>query len=488
MKKALLLLLPVWTVWTGAQAAAARQQPGRNLVDNPGFETPAGAGGLAAAWNTGFARPEVAPAFSIDSTVAHSGHSSARTTAQGSPGTLGYWTTTVKGIHAGTDDSGPTQLTVRGGDFLSDKHYRVSCFFKTQGIESPSRSVWIRVSWLDGEGREVFTQLLSRFVREGEWYRAEQVMAAPRPARGVTLQLALQWTPGGTVWWDDVSVEEAPAPAQRRIKVGTVSYQPPGRSTPERNRTFYAEKIAAAGKLGVDLLCLGEGITVVSTGRSYADVAEPVPGPTSRALGEAARKTRMYVVAGIYEREGPLIYNTALLIDREGNVAGKYRKTHLPETEVIAGLTPGSTYPVFRTDFGTLGIEICYDNFFPEVARNLALNGAEIILLPIWGDLRNQDYAWDVVARARAIDNAVFLVASIYSNRRSLIISPDGRILADTAWEEGLVTADINLDARTFERWLSVGSYGEWKNLYPQERRHETYEDLVRPAEGKQPR
>lgn len=124
------------------------------------------------------------------------------------------------------------------------------------------------------------------------------------------------------------------------------------------------------------------------------------------------------------------------------------------------------------------------------MARNLALNGAEIILLPIWGDLRNQDYAWDVVARARAIDNAVFLVASIYSNRRSLIVNPDGRILADTAWEEGLVTADINLDARTFERWLSVGSYGEWKNLYPQERRNETYGGLVHPApaEDKEPR
>lgn len=368
MHKSLVLQLPVWMALIGVQGAAALQQSRRNLVDNPGFETAGGAGSLAAAWSTAAARPEVAPAFSIDATVSHSGRSSAKTVAKGSPGTLGYWTTTVKGIQQGaaSSDFGMTQLTVRGNDFLSERHYRVACFFKTQGIELPSRSVWIRVSWLDGEDHEVFTQLLSRFVKEGDWYRAEQVMAAPQPARGMSLQLALQWTPGGTVWWDDVSVEEVPAPAPRRIKVGTVSYQPPGRSTPEKNRIFYAEKIAAAGKLGVDLLCLGEGITVVSTGKNYAEVAETVPGPTSQALGEAARKSRMYVVAGIYEREGPLIYNTALLIDREGRVAGKYRKTHLPETEVTAGLTPGSTYPVFKTDFGTVGIEICYDNFFPR--------------------------------------------------------------------------------------------------------------------------
>jgi predicted amidohydrolase len=294
----------------------------------------------------------------------------------------------------------------------------------------------------------------------------------------------LQWTARGTVWWDDVSVEEALTPAPRRIKVAAVSFRPPQGSTPDENRRFYAGKAAEAGRLDVDLLCLGEGISLVSTGKSFADVAEPVPGPTSRALGEAARKSKMYIVAGIYEREGSLIYNTALLIDREGNVAGRYRKTHLPETEVDGGLTPGASYPVFKTDFGTVGIQICYDNFFPEVVRNLAMNGAEIILLPIWGDLRGQGYAWDIVARARAIDNAVFLVASIYSDRRSLIISPDGHVLADTGRADGLITADIDMNSRTFERWLSVGSYGEWKNLYPQERRPETY---GRPREDSSP-
>lgn len=483
MRKTTVVFLLVWgtSILFLPPAVCEAQSLTSNLVENPGFEVSNPATHMPQGWRTVSPRNEIAPAFELDSAVSHSGKFSARATAKGSPGTLGYWVATVKGIREGdkAEDFEPSALTVRGVDFLSTRGYRVGCYFKTSGIEFPARSIWIRVNWLDGRGQEVFTEYLTRSAKEGEWYRAEQVLTAPRAARALSIELVLQWTPKGTVWWDDVSVEEAPIPGPRRVRLATVYDEPPYRSTPEQNRKFYAQKIEDAGKLGVDLLCLGEGVTLVSTGKRYADVAEPVPGPTSQALGEAARKSRLYVVAGIYEREGPLIYNTALLIDRDGNVAGKYRKTHLPETEVNGGLTPGSTYPVFRTDFGTVGIEICYDYAFPEVTRNLALEGAEIVLVPIWGDLRENQSTWDIVARARAIDNAVYLVASIYSNRRSLIINPNGRILADTGGSQGLVTADVDLNARTFERWLSVASYGEWRGLFPKERRSETYKGLT---------
>jgi predicted amidohydrolase len=188
----------------------------------------------------------------------------------------------------------------------------------------------------------------------------------------------------------------------------------------------------------------------------------------------------MYIVVGVYEGEGETLYNTAVLIDREGNVAGKYRKTHLPEAETMWGITPGSTYPVFETDFGRVGIQVCYDNFFPEVARALALNGAEIIVLPIWGDGRDDDRTWDVMARARAIDNAVYFVASNYSQKRSLIVDPWGHILADTAGEHGVIVQQVDLDARVLRRWLSVGCDGEWQRLFRDERRPSTYGPIVR--------
>src|ERR1035437_1988722 len=119
----------------------------------------------------------------------------------------------------------------------------------------------------------------------------------------------------------------------------------------------------------------------------------------------------------MYEREGTAIYNTAVLIDRAGNVEGKYRKVYLPREEVEAGLTPGSDYPVFQTDFGTVGLMICYDVFFPDPAHALAREGAEIVLLAIWGG----DHT---LTKARAIENKIFLVASGY-DYPTYIMDPD---------------------------------------------------------------
>jgi len=468
----------------GSAFATDKDREARNFVKNPGFEIVDEHQSLPIGWRPVTPRAEISPVFELDNSVAHSGKYSARVSSKGSPGTFGYWTTTVPGIQGeetpGAKNS-PTDHTITGKDFLGNKGYRVRCYFRTKDLESVDKNVWIRVRWNDANGQLLSEEYLSSYAQEGGWYKAEQVLRAPLVSRSIDLELVLRWAAEGTVWWDDISVEEATLPAaSRKIKVATISYQPPAPSTPEKNRQFYAEKVAAAGKEGADIICLGEGITAVSAGVKYADVAESVPGPTSRVLGELAKRYSLYVVVGIYEREGPLVYNTALLIDRKGDVVGKYRKTHLPETEVNGGIIPGTTYPVFKTDFGTVGLQICYDNFFPEVARNLALQGAEIIFLPIWGDIRGNDYQWDVVARARAIDNAVYMVASIYDTKRSLIIDPSGHILADTGGQSGMVMAELNLDARTFERWLSVGGYGEWKNLYPRERRPETYGPLAK--------
>lgn len=478
-----LVLIGLLAVVSSDPAVLGNDPASRNLIQNPGFEIMDEPGKMPLAWRRAFAREEIAPLFKIDSKVARSGRYAARLTARGSPGTFGYWATTVQGIQAaGTTvtDVSPTGPSMPGADFLGEKSYRLRCYFKTKDVESVDKSVAVRISWSDAKGQEVLKEYLYATRSDGEWQKVEQTLTAPRSARSIDIELVLQWSKAGTAWWDDLSFEEVVPAPHRRVKVATVSYEPPRPSTPEKNRLFYAEKVAEAGKAGVDILCLGEGITVVSTGKKYADVAESVPGPTSEVLGQAAKTYRMYIVAGIYEREGALVYNTALLIGRNGEIVGKYRKTHLPETEVSGGLTPGDTYPVFKTDFGTVGIQTCYDNFFPEVGRSLALQGAEIIFLPIWGDGRGNGYQWDIVARARAIDNAVYLVASIYSHKRSLIVDPNGKILGDTGGKSGMVMADIDLDQRTFERWLSVRGYGEWKSLHPKERRPDTYQGLAK--------
>ncbi len=179
---------------------------------------------------------------------------------------------------------------------------------------------------------------------------------------------------------------------------------------------------------------------------SYVELAEPVPGPTTRSLGEKARKYSMYIVAGVYEREGETCYNTAVLLDRQGRLAGKYRKVYLPREEIEGGLTPGHGFPVFDADFGRIGLMICWDSEYADPARALAIQGAEMILLPIaGGDM--------TLLKARALENHVYLVSSGYDVETALI-NPAGTILFSTRQFGVFKTLTVDLNQRFFDPWL----------------------------------
>jgi predicted amidohydrolase len=196
----------------------------------------------------------------------------------------------------------------------------------------------------------------------------------------------------------------------------------------------------------VDVILLPEGITVIGTGKSYVEVSETIPGPTTATLSELAKRRSSYVVAGIYEREGEIVYNTAVLVDRHGDLVGKYRKVYLPSAEIEGGLTPGNDYPVFKTDFGTVGLMICYDVFFSDPAHALARKGAEIVLLPIWGgDM--------TLATARAIENKVFLVASGYDHP-TYVMDPGGKLIASAPKNGDAAIATIDLNKRSWDPQL----------------------------------
>jgi predicted amidohydrolase len=201
---------------------------------------------------------------------------------------------------------------------------------------------------------------------------------------------------------------------------------------------------------------LPEGITLIGTGKTFADIAEPVPGPTTRALGEAAKALNCYLAAGLIERaRGDILHNTAVLIGRDGRLVGTYRKTHLPREEAEAGLTPGDAYRVFRTDFGTVGLMVCWDVQFPEPARELARAGAEVILLPIWGGS-------ETLARARAIENHVFLVTSSY-DMRTFVVDPAGAVLAEAGKDQPVAVADLPLDTILRQPWLGDMKARTWR-------------------------
>jgi predicted amidohydrolase len=143
------------------------------------------------------------------------------------------------------------------------------------------------------------------------------------------------------------------------------------------------------------------------------------------------------------------------LIGPDGKFLGKYRKVALPRSEVAGGITPGSEYPVFDTRFGKLGMMVCYDGFFPEVARELSNRGAEVIAWPVWG-------CNPLLASARACENQVYLVSSTYEDiSRDWILSAvwghDGKPIVKAEKWGTVVVAEVDLDKHM--QWPSLGDF-----------------------------
>ena len=371
--------------------------------------------------------------------------------------------------------------------------YAVRAQAKVGQVHRPEASVLVRLTWTRGgkplHPAGMYVRLKHTLedlpaggqagdpppvVRPDE-ARFEDILVAPPEADGARLSLEVKWPHEGSVVWKSVSVRPTDPPPPRKVKVGTV-YLKPKNSTPEKNRDLWCAKIDEAGRLGLDIVCLGEAILQVGTSKTAADVAEPIPGPATETLGAAARRNKLWVVAGLAERQGGRLYNTAVLLNREGGLAGTYRKVHLPREEWQKGIAPGSEYPVFKTEFGTVAIQICYDWFFPEAAEIFALRGAEILFAPTWGTtLPDADgrAEGETVFRVRARDNGLYLVPSVYDGS-SMVIDPMGRILVSNQGAEGVFWKEIDLAAREPLWWV-----GRWRDIGPRDRMPDTYAPLT---------
>ena len=224
--------------------------------------------------------------------------------------------------------------------------------------------------------------------------------------------------------------------------------------------------ITEAAARGVQILCLQEIFNgpyfCPSQDRRWYAAAEAIPGPTTALMQEYARRLGMAIVVPLYEEAmRGVYYNTAAVIDADGTYLGKYRKQHIPQTSGFWEkyfFKPGDLgYPVFRTQFATIGVYICYDRHFPEGARALGLNGAEIVFNPSATVAGLSQYLWKIEQPAHAVANGYYVgainrvgteapwnIGKFYGH--SYFVNPRGQILAEASEDnDELVVADLDL-------------------------------------------
>jgi beta-ureidopropionase len=222
-----------------------------------------------------------------------------------------------------------------------------------------------------------------------------------------------------------------------------------------------------AGKKGVQILCLQEIFNgpyfCPGQDKRWYDAAEPVPGPTVEKLRPIAAQYKMAMVVPVYEREmAGVYYNTAAVIDADGTYLGKYRKNHIPQTSGFWEkyyFRPGNMgYPTFQTRYAKIGVYICYDRHFPEGARALGLNGAEIVYNPSATVAGLSEYLWKLEQPAHAVANGYYVgainrvgteapwnIGEFYG--QSYFVNPRGQFVAmGSRDKDELIVGELDLD------------------------------------------
>jgi N-carbamoylputrescine amidase len=260
--------------------------------------------------------------------------------------------------------------------------------------------------------------------------------------------------------------------------------------TKEKNIERAIKLVSLAAERGSQIVCLQELFHThwfpQDINKDNFELAEPYDGPTIAAMQPLAREKKVVLVCPIFEKDGEdTFYNSAIVIDSGGEILGVYRKVHIPQIplwEEKSYFTPGNGgFPVFSTSYAKVGVQICWDNFFPEGTRCLALKGAQIILAPTAAAFASQD-RWLTMIAANAMTNGVFVlrVNRVGSEERqdfygkSFCVGPEGELLGSPSGiKEGILFADVDLQA-----------IARYRKEYPflRDRRPKVYEDISHPA------
>jgi N-carbamoylputrescine amidase len=250
---------------------------------------------------------------------------------------------------------------------------------------------------------------------------------------------------------------------------------------PQENLHKAISQIEEAASRGAHIVCTEELFLwpyfCQSEDHRNFQLAEPIPGPTTEALSRLAAQRQIVIIASLFERRAPgLFHNTAVVIDADGRILGRYRKMHIPDDPLYYEkfyFAPGDLgFRAFKTRYADIGVLICWDQWFPEAARITALKGAQIIFYPTaigWHPSEKAEYGhrqlvcWEVVQRGHAIANGVFVAAvnrvgfegepeGIEFWGSSFVSDPSGQVLARAGQGEELLIVECDLDQIEFAR------------------------------------
>jgi N-carbamoylputrescine amidase len=273
---------------------------------------------------------------------------------------------------------------------------------------------------------------------------------------------------------------DPPVASPQKVSLGLVQMH--CGEDPQENVQHSIDHIRKAAARGARVICLQELFRspyfCQEENTRFFDLAESIPGPTTKQLGQIAQELQVVIVASLFEkRTSGLYHNCAVVIDVHGQVTGKYRKMHIPDDPYYYEkfyFTPGDLgFQSHPTPYGELGVLVCWDQWFPEAARLTALKGAQLILYPTaigWlegsseEENQAQQSAWETVQRGHAITNGVFLAAVNRVGRegklnfwgQSFVCDPFGRVLAKASAEEEeilVVECDLAQIEETRRNW-----------------------------------
>ncbi|HJP31705.1 MAG: carbon-nitrogen hydrolase family protein [Candidatus Latescibacteria bacterium] len=343
-------------------------------------------------------------------------------------------------------------------------HYRLSWRAETRDLAQPLDMLVGHVYWgtVEPECFVPGTAVIWDYVEadvDGGVHEFSGEFAAPEKATTATVRCTLRWTARGSVVWSEPMVQDlgprrAPPPVRVAVVTGSEASTEGTRPDVQHCVDLYAGLAERA--------CRDENARLVALpeialqwnipGHPY-DHAVDVPGPETDRFAQIARAHSAVIVVGLHERTAGAVYNSAVVIGSDGQIAGVYRKVHLASTEAMSGVLPGEGFPVMDTGVGRVGCIICMDSSAAESARMVGLNGADFLVLPIMGDHRASVWKpgsprldedrWRCIQRTRAMDNQLCMVVARNRGLGSCIIDRSGEVLAYNDGSQDLIVADV---------------------------------------------